>query len=382
MGRFDHLATRPSRGPSDILRWKVLDALAGKNRKDPGGYTTPRREPDRALVEGIGPQLTWIGHATFLLTLGGKRILVDPIFRHRLGPVARLAPPGLAIGALPPIDVVLVTHNHRDHLDPWSLERLGPAPQYVVPLGNGDLLRALGAEKVIELDWWQGADLGALEVTLVPARHWSMRYPWDRNDALWGGFVLRSNEGTAYHSGDTAFFDGFAEIGRRLGRIDWAMLPHRRLRTALVHGAPAHGPGGSGRGRPLARGPPHGGHALGHLPPHRRAHRRTSRAGARRFHRGGRSGARTVDPGRWGDTTPVRLTPPFQQGWLHDEQRAPRDRRSSPSAPRPKHPHPLVCGYYSVHTSEHVLALGETGIRMVASALQAKQDVVAWPLRS
>src|ERR1700689_346552 len=102
MGRFDHLATRPSRGPRDILRWKVLDAVTGKNRKDPGGYATPRREPDRSLVEGAAPQLTWIGHASFLLTLGGKRILVDPIFSHRLGPVARLTPPGLALDALPP----------------------------------------------------------------------------------------------------------------------------------------------------------------------------------------------------------------------------------------------------------------------------------------
>ena len=228
MGRFDHLATRPARGPRDILRWKVLDALAGKNRKDPGGFVTPRREPDRALIDGGAPQLTWIGHASFLLTMGGKRILVDPVFSKRLGPVSRLTAPGIALDALPPIDVVLVTHNHRDHLDPWSLERLarGPgAPRFVVPLGNGDLIKSLGALEVTELDWWQSTDLGSLEVTLVPARHWSMRYPWDRNDMLWGGFVIRSNEGVAYHSGDTAFFDGFAEIGKRLGKIDWAMLP-------------------------------------------------------------------------------------------------------------------------------------------------------------
>jgi L-ascorbate metabolism protein UlaG (beta-lactamase superfamily) len=226
MGRFDHLATRPSRGPADIWKWRVTDALAGKNRSREGGpFAPPRRQPDRALIEGGAPQLTWIGHASFLLTLGGKRILVDPIFRHRLGPIARLAPPGIALDALPPIDVVLVSHNHRDHLDPWSLERLGRAPHFVVPLGNGDIVRSLGAEKVTELDWWQGVDLGTIEVTLVPARHWSMRYPWDRNDALWGGFVIRSNDGTAYHSGDTAFFDGFAEIGKRFGAIDWAMLP-------------------------------------------------------------------------------------------------------------------------------------------------------------
>ena len=225
MGRFDDRATQPRRGPKDIFRWKVLDAIAGRNRQDPGGFVTPRRDPDRALIQGTEAQLTWIGHASFLFTLGGKRILVDPIFAPRIGPVSRLTPPGLPIEDLPPIDVVLVTHNHRDHLDPWTLSRLGSGPAYVAPLGNGALLTKLGAATVTELDWWKSVTLGPLEITLVPARHWSMRFPWDRNDALWGGFVVRGPEGTVYHSGDTAFFDGFTEIGRRCGPIDWAMLP-------------------------------------------------------------------------------------------------------------------------------------------------------------
>ena len=225
MGRFDHLATQPARGPADMIRWKVVDALAGTNRKDPGGFTTPRRDPDRALVEGAGPQLTWIGHASFLLTLGGRRILVDPIFSQRLGTIRRLAPPGLTPDTLPPVDLVLVTHNHRDHLDPRSLALLGRAPTYVVPAGDAGLLRKIGAEKVIELEWWKSTTIGGLEITFVPSRHWSMHYPWDRNESLWGGYVIQSSDGTAYHSGDTAFFDGFAEIGRRLGAIDWAMLP-------------------------------------------------------------------------------------------------------------------------------------------------------------
>lgn len=225
MGRFDDRATQPRRGPKDIFRWKVLDALAGRNRRDPGGFVTPRREPDRALVHGAEAQLTWIGHASFLLTLGGKRILIDPIFAPRIGPVSRLTPPGLSLEELPPIDVVLVTHNHRDHLDPWTLSRLGNGPTCVAPLGNAPTLTRHGAGAVTELDWWQSVTIGPLEITLVPARHWSMRFPWDRNDALWGGFVIRGPEGAAYHSGDTAFFDGFSEIGRRLGPIDWAMLP-------------------------------------------------------------------------------------------------------------------------------------------------------------
>ncbi|MEO7331931.1 MAG: MBL fold metallo-hydrolase [Minicystis sp.] len=225
MGRFDHLATFPRRGPADMLRWKVLDALAGKNLKDPGGFVTPRRAPDRALIDSSAAQITWIGHASFLLTLGGKRLLIDPVFAPRVGPMSRLTAPGLPLAELPPIDLVLVTHNHRDHLDTWTLERLGKAPTFVVPLGNAPVLRKLGAEKVIELDWWQTQEIEGLSITLTPARHWSMRFPWDRNDMLWGGYVIRGPEGCAYHSGDTAFFEGFREIGQRLGPIDWAMLP-------------------------------------------------------------------------------------------------------------------------------------------------------------
>jgi len=225
MGRFDHLATRPGRGPADMLRWKVIDALAGKNRKDPGGFVPPVREPDRELVASRAASLTWLGHASFLITLGGKNLLIDPILGPRIGPIRRLAPPGIRVDELPPIDAVLITHNHRDHLDPWTVARLGAVPRYLVPLGNAAAVRGAGGRHVDELDWWGSVSLGDIEITLVPARHWSMRYPWDKNDALWGGFVLRGPEGVAYHSGDTAFFDGFEEIGRRAGPIDWAMLP-------------------------------------------------------------------------------------------------------------------------------------------------------------
>jgi N-acyl-phosphatidylethanolamine-hydrolysing phospholipase D len=225
MGRFDHRAALPARGPREIFRWKVLDALTGRNRRDPGGFVTPRREPDRALVASPAASMTWIGHATFLLTLGGKNILIDPIFAPRIAAVRRLTPPGMALEELPRIDLVVVTHNHRDHMDPWTLRRLGATPRYVVPLGNAATMMRFGARDVIELDWWQRTELGELEVTMVPARHWSMHSLWDRNEALWAGVVVRAPEGAAYHSGDTAFFDGFTEIGARLGPIDWAMLP-------------------------------------------------------------------------------------------------------------------------------------------------------------
>ena len=226
MGRFDERATVPARGPRDILRWKVWDKLSRESRPPTEPFVTPSRPYDSALVAGHAAQLTWIGHASFLFTVSGKRLLVDPLLRPNLGPLRRRAPVGIPAAELPPIDYVLVTHNHRDHLDPKSLAMVPGAPLFIAPLGNAAVLRAAGAKEVVELDWWERHDGDGLDVTLVPARHWSMRFPWDRNDALWGGFVVRGQEGAFYHAGDTGFDEAtFAAIGDRMGPIDWAMLP-------------------------------------------------------------------------------------------------------------------------------------------------------------
>src|SRR5262249_47967201 len=160
----------------------------------------PTRAPDRALLGSMAPSLTWIGHASFLLRLGGKLIATDPIWSRRIaGTVPRLSPPGVPFEEVPPIDVVTISHNHYDHLDLPTLTRIGSAALYVVPLGSRKLLEGSAhLTRVVELDWWQSHREGDLEITLVPARHWSMRAPWNRNDALWGGFVIRSAEGTAY----------------------------------------------------------------------------------------------------------------------------------------------------------------------------------------
>ena len=249
MGRFSHLATQPERGPADMIKWKI--AGVRDDPKDapaivvPPDFKVGQRAYDRGLVESGKASLTWIGHASFLLVLGGLRVLIDPILAPHMGlavgPSKRLAPPGIPIDELADIDVVLLTHNHRDHFDEWTLSRIVAAhamdpakrgkktapirPRFVVPLGNGALLSKLGAGAIDEIDWWQTLRVGQIEITLVPSRHWSMRMPWDRNEALWGGFVIRGPEGAAYHSGDTGFFDDFAEIGRRFSPIDWAMLP-------------------------------------------------------------------------------------------------------------------------------------------------------------
>jgi L-ascorbate metabolism protein UlaG (beta-lactamase superfamily) len=226
MGRFDHLASQPQRGPKDVLRWRLYDTVAGRRVKDPGDFVTPVRPNDGSALAAAEPSLTWIGHATFVLKLGGALIATDPIWSERIsGVIRRKAPPGVAFEKLPPLDVVTVSHNHYDHLDLPTLKRIGNRPVYITLVGNGAVLREAGIDHVVELEWWQSHRVGELEVTAVPARHWSMRMPWNRNDMLWGGFVYRGPEGVAYHAGDTALFDGFGEIGRRVGPIDWAILP-------------------------------------------------------------------------------------------------------------------------------------------------------------
>jgi N-acyl-phosphatidylethanolamine-hydrolysing phospholipase D len=227
MGRFDDRATQPVRGPKDLLRWRF-------GKKDP-------RPPDFAELDAVRPKVVpggaaalasgdpvacWVGHATWCFRLGGKLLVTDPIFSRRAGGVVpRLVPPGVALAELPPVDVVLVTHDHHDHFDPPSVRAMPDAATYIVPVGNGDRVRKLGKRDVVELEWWQAHRVGELEITLVPARHWSMRMPWNRNESLWGGFVVKGAEGVAFHAGDTAWATHFLDIRARVGPIDWAMLP-------------------------------------------------------------------------------------------------------------------------------------------------------------
>jgi L-ascorbate metabolism protein UlaG (beta-lactamase superfamily) len=216
------------RGPRDILRWKL--GAKEPRRTDWSAIDAARpalREGGAAALANTHAVAVWIGHSTWALRLGGKLVLTDPIWSTSISGLARrLTPPGVALADMPAADIVLVSHDHRDHMDLPTLRKLSPDATYVVPIGNA---ARIPHPNVVELEWWQSHTIGDLEITLVPARHWSMRMPWNRNESLWGGFVVRAPEGVAYHAGDTAWGDHFAEIaawvGKRMGRIDWAMLP-------------------------------------------------------------------------------------------------------------------------------------------------------------
>ena len=220
------------KGLADLLRWQVGSRLAARTDRTRKPFVTPCRANDGSALRALTPHLTWIGHASFVQRLGGKLIATDPIWRERLGPRRRLSAPGVALGDLPPIDIVTVSHSHYDHLDLPTLCDLarrtkpGQSPLFIVPRDVGELLRDAGLPRVVELDWWQTHVVDGMAITLVPAQHWSMRVPWDRNRRLWGGFVYESADGTSYHSGDTALSEPvFRQIHDRFPAIDWAMLP-------------------------------------------------------------------------------------------------------------------------------------------------------------
>lgn len=211
----------------DILRWQLGFHDEKRPRAPATGVEVPVVANDgRAIRHAIEDALTWIGHASFLVQLGGKSALIDPVMSERLSSVVRRnVAPGLDWPALPKIDVVLVTHNHRDHMDAPTLKHLGPAPVYVVPAGLGTWFDRAGLCRIVEMDWWQEEEIEGLHVTFVPAQHWSRRGLTDMNESWWGGYVIERGGLRVYHSGDTAWFEGFSLIGDRCGPIQAAMLP-------------------------------------------------------------------------------------------------------------------------------------------------------------
>lgn len=215
-------------GPEAILRWGITDRLLGRRQKQPPGTPAPIVRPDLVLIHSdtTDSYLTWLGHASFLGSLGGHRFLIDPVFSPHAGWLyRRYLPPPMLFDHMPEVEVVMVTHNHYDHLDAAVFRSLSDEVAVVVPDGMGRWMRRHGRERVTELEWWQQVEFGNLTITLVPACHWSRRGIFDTNHALWGGYVVEGGGCSVYHSGDSAWFEGFGEIGRRFPALDAAMLP-------------------------------------------------------------------------------------------------------------------------------------------------------------
>ena len=218
---------------SDLLKWQF-----SREKKSWPAFHENRIKPilDFELKENQAGTI-YINHATHFFEMGGLRFITDSVFSKRTSPVTwagpqRVHPPALEIEALPPIDIVLVSHNHYDHMDVASIRKLQKLfePLFITPLGNRKLLGPMGATRVIELDWWQSTKYKSskgseTEIFLTPAQHWSARGIGDRNKALWGGFVVKNPFLQIYFAGDTGYGKLFFEINKNLGIMDLSFLP-------------------------------------------------------------------------------------------------------------------------------------------------------------
>jgi N-acyl-phosphatidylethanolamine-hydrolysing phospholipase D len=227
----------PHPGRESFWAWqweRLRDGLPPK--APPGGWELPAVKTDPAALHSpdANPSVTWIGHATMLVRLAGMNILFDPIFSERASPVGfagprRVVPLPIDIPDLPKIDVVMISHNHYDHLDVESVLRLAAmeqgSPRFLVPMGLKAWFATLGITRVDEYDWWQETRVGGLRITFVPVQHWSKRRLDDANRTLWGGWVVEGEGVRLIHVGDTGYSPDFRDIGRRLGPFDMAFIP-------------------------------------------------------------------------------------------------------------------------------------------------------------
>jgi N-acyl-phosphatidylethanolamine-hydrolysing phospholipase D len=219
----------------DFLKWSVIERRRSPRRPDPDPSVFVRATPEYVMPRASPEQftLTWVGHTSFLIQMDGLNVLTDPMWSDRASPVQfagprRWVPPAVDFDRLPPIDAVILSHDHYDHLDSATVSRLAaryPAAKWFVPLGLAEFLRRRGADDITESDWWHESRLENIALTCVPAQHFSGRTVGRRNTTLWCGWTLRSTAVSLFFAGDTALHPEFEAIAARCGPFDLAILP-------------------------------------------------------------------------------------------------------------------------------------------------------------
>lgn len=226
---FRNPPNSPKRDGSLAVRLKffasiVWQQIKGRNDALPEGHSLPAADVADQLEQAGPNSVTWIGHATFLVNLGGVKILTDPVFSRRASPVSfagpkRLVPPAIPLEQMHGVDIIVISHSHYDHLDLETLRNIPDreAITVVVPLGLGKYAMGMGFKAIHEVDWNESVSIGDVEVTAYPAVHWSNRSPFDVNKTLWMSYALHGNGATVFHTGDTETHPTvFKEIGADL----------------------------------------------------------------------------------------------------------------------------------------------------------------------
>ncbi|MCA9671448.1 MAG: MBL fold metallo-hydrolase [Myxococcales bacterium] len=222
-GRYANLGGAHRSSIKQFLRWRFGNVPGDPHEERPRLDDIPVVAVNSALRDAAGkrckaaPGVTWIGHATMLMHLDGLSLLTDPIFTA-LPRTPRLAAPALLPEQLPRLDAVLISHNHRDHLDRRSIAQIARDVLVIVPVGMGEWMRRARRERVLELDWWDSVECDAGRITFVPAQHWSRRGIGDENKSLWGGFVVETDKHCIYYTGDTGWSEQYAGVVERVAQ--------------------------------------------------------------------------------------------------------------------------------------------------------------------
>ena len=230
--RFRNPWPHDSHGILDILRWK-LGLPPHEAHRIPDAPDLPAKQVPLSITgpPTHGWRVAWLGHASFLLQGAGLSLLVDPVFSSHCAPLKlpsfrRLIDPPCAVTSLPPIDAVLLTHSHYDHLDLPTLRLLGNQMPLLVPEGHSSWLKRIGFSETVELPWFASHTLApGFTVTATPAQHFTARSPWDRDRSHWCGWLIEGAGCSLWHAGDSGYSDVFREIGERFGPIDFGMIP-------------------------------------------------------------------------------------------------------------------------------------------------------------
>ena len=235
-GRFRNPPGSPRSAATGRDMWRFFGQMwrEGSHVENPLGHALDPVAVGAAVRAAPNPSITWLGHAAFLIRSAGKVVLTDPFLGDVAGPrllgrhfgPRRHVPPAIAATELRPIDLLLLSHNHYDHLDEPTLKVLARNPQTEVvrPLGLARMMRKLGFASVHALDWWQERTFDNLAVHLLPAVHFSGRGPFDRKKTLWGSFGLHADDARIWFSGDSATGDVFREIGETAGPFDLGLV--------------------------------------------------------------------------------------------------------------------------------------------------------------